>query len=236
MPTYLQLRQQILRAIEQDVSITGDTVAAVNDAMATIMDELAADIQPLELLVTTAAVNVTTATTSVPLGSLGFNVSNLSQLRGVGVDNKASATPDIKFWEEISYEAYLRQNSPTEGNLRRQPRWTFTPSNTFILTVWPSGTETWDLYLNYYRQPTTISDAASPDLPAIYHRAIALGAITYFPQYFSGDRVSLFGHYRNEYEKAKKRILQGRRANLAVKSLNPRTARNGTNVNWGNGS
>ncbi len=234
--TYLEIREQVLRALDLDPDITGDYVDAVNDAIMSVVDELAFDCKPIELYTTAGPFTATSATTSIPLGGSGFLVTNLGEIDHIAVDLQQAATADIQKWDELSYTTYLSMNSPELGDVRNRYRWVYQPDSSFLLTEWPLGTEEWLVYLRYYRTPTALTDGGTPELGALHHRAIAFGAIQLFPQFFSGDRSALFAQYSQSYLNAKNRILNARRGVRATRSLRPavREKPRGT-VNWGNG-
>jgi len=234
--TYLEIREQIFRALDLNPDITGDYVDAVNDAIMSVMDELAFDAKPIELYATAGPVTVTSATTSIALGVGGFAVTDLGEIDHVAVDLQQAAVADIQKWDELSYTTYLSMNSPELGDLRNRFRWVYQPDSTFILTEWPAGTEEWLVYLRYYRTPATLTDGGTPELGVNHHRALVFGAIQLFPQFFSGDRSALFAQYSQAYISAKNRLLNARRGARATRALRPaiREKPRGT-VNWGNG-
>lgn len=231
--TYLQIREQVLRALDLNPDIVGDMVDAANDAIATIVEELAYDVQPLELFETTSPVTIDDTYSQIDVAS-DFGITNVGTLAGVAVDFKQEATAKLVEWDELSYTAYLKQSNTLDGDMRLRYRWTYTPFNSIILTSWPADGEEWDVYLRYYKLPAAITDNGVPELPVAHHRTIALGAITMFPQYFVGDRVVLFAQFQAQYREGKMRMLSARRASKASRVLVSKSpGRPPGFINWG---
>lgn len=232
---YLALRKQVLRFLDQDGDVTGELVDAINDALQTVINELAFDCRPIELFEKVGPVNIDHTTTAIPLGVGGFNVSDIGDIKGIQVDAKTTSEVDDQDWDEMSYESYVSQNNVYEGDNRPFYRWVLTPAQEIVLTNWPEDPATWDVYLHYYKLPAAVTDNGVPELPELHHRTLALGAVTYFPQYFAGDRNELFLKFEKEYKAGKERLLLSRRAAKAARFMRKRKAVRSLDPIWGNG-
>ena len=206
MPTYSEIKKHILLALDVDVEAASDnTIDIVNQVereLKRVLDTAVQRARPMELFVETAAFNIDDTTTEIDLAA-DLGVTNLDQVFALSVDFKDTADRDDYGWEEIKYPTWLRMKKYRSGDRRPLGTWTMNPSNEIILSSWPESSQTWDVYLNYYKTTAAVSDSGTPELPTMSQLAILVpGVCVNFPARFQGDKATQLAVFRKAYEDA----------------------------------
>lgn len=214
MPTYSTIREAVLLALDVHPSApsTDHTVQLVNHTLKMVMDELVIAARPISMLAE-ATFTVDSSTTAIALGVGGFEVADLGEVLAVSVDEKGAAERDDYAWAEVSYPQWIANKRFGSASARRAGTWTRTPTDEFVLGVWPSATQEWDVYLHYYRAVAAITDDGTPELPEEHHLTTLLGGVVrYFPHRFQGDRAGSLALYVQSYTDGKAQLMRKRKS------------------------
>lgn len=207
MSTYAELATEVLGMLDQPLTTTGDVLTQVQTKLHRINRNIIAELRPDSMLIEVSVAGVTSSATYLNLGatSPGFSVTDLAQFFQLSVDDNTSSDRNDFAWEFREWTTWLRYRSALDGN-RRQDNlniWTYDSVNSkFYLGQWPQSTDTWDVYLNYYKNVAVYADGTTPEVPEDHHGVIVYGTALEFPQYFQGDRNSLIPLLSRKYADA----------------------------------
>lgn len=208
--TYEEIFQDILRTLDYPVEeTTGDIPLLVLSKMRDISHEIIADYRDKALLSKSAVFVISESTTTIPVSSGGFEVTDMVFPFGLTIDSDSLTDDETtdKFMGYISYEAWTNLNSFKSGNNRPNACFTINLDNEVELSTKPSGTQTWDARLWYYREIGPIVLSATPELPQYYHGMITLGVVLEFPQLFkSGERLVLYRRLEERYTNLRQKL------------------------------
>lgn len=238
MSTWLELRQEVLGMLDVklDVSAASSIRTLVDIKLKRQRDYLYSLRQPRKQLVYSAAVTVDVDTVAIKCTGSGaagypsFGLTDMLEPRVLTINGEK--------WDPMDWETWIQSNNATAGNQRPRRTWTIDYQDWIYLTSVPSGTDTWDAVLHYYKNPITIADGETPEIPPEHITALVMGVVIQFPNLFQGEeRAALLPIYVRQYEEAMKAFKRSR----FVKNLNgqwrPSVIRKGNRSStfWGNG-
>lgn len=200
---YGDIKNTILLTLDLPLGMTGDVSDLIDYKIQEITNEIVGDLKPKEILVKAGPVVVTNSDDEIPLNVGGFGVTDLVLPYGVTLGTYAdyADTRDELFVPFMSYEAWVQLNSFKLGSDRPRNCFTIDLDDNIIIASYPEGSESWDVYLWYYKTIATYDAATDPEIPIYYRSVISTGVILEFPQYFkSPERLALYSQIRNRYE------------------------------------
>lgn len=205
MSTYGELATEVLGMLDQPLDTTGDVLTQVQNKLHRVNQSLLVQLRPPSMLTEASCLNVTSSATYINLGvtSPGFSVTNLAKLFSLSVDDGTSSTRNDYEWVQKEWTTWKRIKNVMDGDQRSGELWTYDPVNSkFYLSRFPTGSETWDLYLHYYKTVAVYADATVPEIPEEHHSVLVYGTALEFPHFFDGDRSALVGVISRKYADA----------------------------------
>lgn len=240
MATWDDLRREILFAIDTtaDATVDSDIRQQVDLKLTRKRDEIYGKKPPMSLLVASDAVSVDS--TLLDIDITGADVSAIH--RGFALDDywrPFALTIEGEDWEPVEYDTWIRNQSAIGGDQRPRRSWTIDVANHLIyLKSVPTGSETWDAILYYYKQPADVSDDGIPEIGVEHESLLVLAVIAEFQNLFQTDqRAALYQSYLAQLQAARKAYyLQGtfERSNLRLRPYIKRKGM-GSSVFWGTG-
>lgn len=206
---YGDIKNTILLTLDLPLGMTGDVSDLIDYKIQEITNEIVGDLKPKEILAKAGPVAVTNSDDEIPLNVGGFGVTDLVTPYGVtmGTYTDYADTRDEMFMPFISYEAWVQLNSFKLGGDRPRNCFTIDLDDNIIIGSYPEGSESWDIYLWYYKEIATYDSGTTPEIPIYYRSVITTGVILEFPQYFkTPERLALYSQIRNRYEGLKVKL------------------------------
>lgn len=217
MATYKNLRDEIMLTLDIPTDMSGRMRDLIDLKMMRVLERILDKYKPNEMITKTSAVTVTKTTTEISIAT-DFGVSSYARILGVAVDKDTTDTLEEEWWEPIEYVSWVKLNNALGGNIRKNRTFTVDPSENVILRRWPSTTANdWDVFLWYYRVPDAITDSGEPPLPKLLHGIISVQTLLSFPQYFQGEKKSLFLELKDESRDYEQRLLKSRLFDLTLR-------------------
>lgn len=218
--TWAELTTQVFYNLDLPSVTTGDVKAAVEAKLQDVLVSISNLYDLRELFRTSDAFTLEEDTDAVPLGATGFEVTDLSEIAWIGIDFEGEGNDELI--QEYSWITWKKLYNTMSGDQREEYRWTIDPEDNFYFSTLPSGTDTWDAYLHYYKTVAPFVSTNEPELAERHQRVLVLGATTYFPQQFTGARESLFLKFQNEYNVTLREIQNKNRAVMATTRMKHR--------------
>lgn len=218
MSTWGDLRKDVLFALGENraASTTNEIRQQVDRKLEQKRDEIYSLLAPRSLLVYAGPIVITSTfeyasiTASGSGDTPGWNATDFWRLYSISVG--LSTTTDIadaQEWEYVEWDSWIRLNSSVEGNQRLPASFTVNYQNRVTLVGAPSGSDTWNAWLNYYKRPATITDGGTPEIGVEFERVLTLGTTLEFPDLFRGEeRASIFAATLQMYNEAKKHYVR----------------------------
>lgn len=233
MSTWSELRITALRLLDLPATMTGEIPALIDTLMLDELRDIAVRSFPDELFAESSILNIDNSfSDSSPISLSGdLLVADVFKPYALVIDLKESITPDFREWEYMDYSAWVRAKNVIEGNVRPCYSWTYNGDNIYLSLYPEDDTTTWDIKYVYYRNPASIVDSATPELPQEHHKILYLAAAIAFPHLFQGDRQATLALLGARYKEAKDSLFQSRtiarrRYQLKIAS----SASNGTSI------
>lgn len=206
MPTYAEIRRDILITLDQDPDAPGDIYDLVNSNLKTCLYEIISQVWPRELLTKSAAVTVLSSDTELSIEN-DFLVTDMLKPFTLLVNQDPSNTASEAYsWKYINPELWYRFMDRLAGNSRPNKTFTIMGDNLYI-RPWPTSPNTNTAELVYYKEPAAVSDSGIPEFPKQHHSLLKFAVCKQFPQLFSGDRMGLFAAIIQSYQDGLKALL-----------------------------
>lgn len=213
MSTWAQLRKDVLYALGENraASSTNEVRQQVDRKLEQKRDEIYGLRAPRSLLVYSGPITITTGFSYASIEASGsgttpgFALTDFWKIFSIsltaGSDTEISNAQEFEY---VEWDSWVRLCSAVEGNQRLPASFTVDYQNRIYLVSAPNGSDTWNMWINYYKLPATIVDAGIPEIGIQFERVLTLGTTLEFPDMFRGEeRASVFAATMKLYEDAK---------------------------------
>lgn len=228
---YGDIKNSILLELDLPTGMTGDVSDLIDTKIKLLANEIIGELRPKEVLAKAGPIVITAGDDDIPLGVGGFNVTDLVIPYGVSVGTYTgyATTRDDKFIPFLSYEAWVELNSYKLGNARPRNCFTIDLDNNIIMGEFPEGSDSWDVYLWYYKEIAPYASGTTPEIPVYYHSVLVLGVVLEFPQYFkTSERLALYAQLKSRYLAAREKLFSMRTHKRKHMSMGGRTSLGGS--------
>ena len=246
MSTWAELRQEILFMLGEnpDATTASDIRNTVDIKLKRKRDEIYGLKPPKSLLVYSSSVSVPSTLEYIKIESSGsgdnpgWNITDFWRTFSlvIALDTETDIN-EAEDWEPTEWDAWVRQNSATQGKQRLATTFTQDYRNYIYLNTLPGTGVTWKAWLHYFKQPATISDGGTPEIGQEHESLIVLAVCLDFPNLFRGDeRASIYAAMTRQYKERLADYLRAMTVKKRATRLRPFVKRNASpGVFWGTG-
>lgn len=238
MSTWAELRQEALTLL--DVSASASTSSDIRNAVdfkfKHVRDRLYNIRVPRSLIVPSTN-TVTFSSTDIAIQVSGAPIADYPSFEITDMRRPLALVVNGEEWEFVSWPVWLKLQHAFTGDQRHPYTWTLDYQNNIYLKTSPTGSETYDVNLHYYKTPATIVDGGTPEIGDEFEELLVLGVVLGFPNYFtSEERLALYAGFKSDF---KDQLIEYKRQTPTLRSswrLRPSLrSKSASSVFWGNG-